>query len=182
MESIGEAAQRLLQRLDARRARNTVPGRRYGPGEIQCGPGWLSTEDGHFSNLTERRPAPNADSFGDQFTVSEAGVGLPGRRALGIGMQPPLLDRGGMAIVPRTEPSPVTRRPAMNDNRPHDRPFPAYGMSLRGLTISGRGEVRATEMLRTNIRLSSQNLRTSFSRRLSEAAMSRTECCDRASS
>lgn len=59
MESLGQAARRLLERLErAAKAKNEIAGR------VE-----QSESSNVFPDATERRPAPDADSIGDGFTV-----------------------------------------------------------------------------------------------------------------
>ena len=71
MESIGEAAARLLGRLEAQR--KTVSGTES-PEQIQSGPGFEAYQQSpDFHEAGERRPASDADSFPCMFTGAGGG-------------------------------------------------------------------------------------------------------------
>lgn len=73
MESLGAAAVRLLAKMDARRAKNEIAGR------VE-----QSESSNVFPDATERRPAPDADSIGDDFTTPGRLCGGPGNARQGL--------------------------------------------------------------------------------------------------
>ena len=113
MESLGQAARRLLERLDrAAKAKKEIAGR------VE-----QSESSNVFPDATERRPAPDADSIGDGFTV-------PGRvrsRPNNARQEEEIRDSAKPLALGREAdrfPRPFASRPsgaqvAANDNRAH---------------------------------------------------------------
>lgn len=110
MESIGDAARRLLAGLDARRAKERNAGR------VE-----QSERSNVFPDATERRPAPDADSIGDDFTTPGGVCGQPGNARQGLVIRdsatPQALGRERM--VPRRLSRPSGAQVAANDNIKH---------------------------------------------------------------
>lgn len=110
MESLGQAARRLLGRLErAAKAKNEIAGR--------------VEQSNVFPDATERRPAPDADSIGDDFTTPGGVCGQPGNARQGLvirySAKPLALGREADRF-----PRPFASRPsgaqvAANDNRRH---------------------------------------------------------------
>jgi hypothetical protein len=117
VESLGQAARRLLRRLErAAKAR-----------EIDAGRVEQSERSTVFPDATERRPAPDADSIGDEFTVPVRVSNEPGNARQGLENRmrpsPPRWGRGAMVLVSAASPL----RSASNDNR-RDHGRASYGL------------------------------------------------------
>lgn len=117
METIGSAAQRLLAKLEARAAKKEIAGR--------------VEQSNVYPVATERRPAPDADSIGDDFTTPGRLCGKPGnaRQGLVIRDSAKLLALGREADrVPRPSASrPSGAQVAANQNDP-DHARASYGI------------------------------------------------------
>lgn len=119
MESLGQAARRLLGRLErAAKAKNEIAGR------VE-----QSESSNIFPDATERRPAPDADSIGDDFTTPGRLCGGPGNARQGEefrdSAKPLALGREG--LFPRRPSRPSGAQVAANQNDP-DHGRASYGM------------------------------------------------------
>lgn len=113
MESLGQAAARLLARLE-----RAAKAKERNAGRVE-----QSESTNVFPDATERRPAPDADSIGDDFTTPGRLCGGPGNARQGLVIRdsatPQALGREADRF-----PRPFASRPsgaqvAANDDRAH---------------------------------------------------------------
>jgi len=107
VETVGEAARRLLEKLDARIAERKAAGRLQGPAEIA----------GRDGTADDKRARPAPDASDDAATKDRAARTAPS--VLRFPLRPALGAHAGAAVprMPQGRPSFQARRRASNDNR-----------------------------------------------------------------